>query len=136
MGIRHATNQLKESPPYEYNHYHPHPDKRPVLFEHQLPINLDRRPPILLAILPQPPRHLSHLLETVSSIQQILNILRHNLSHIPQFIIQLIQVLTCSAILVRLLGALHKGVKFEERVGATVGGEVLGGGVGGCEFSG
>ena len=136
MGIRHAIKRSKEPPPYQYNHHHPNPRKRSILLQQQLPINFNSRPLILPTILLQAIRHLPHPLQTIPSIQQILNILRHNLRHIPQLIIQLIQILTRAAILVCFFSPLHEGVKFDKGVGAAGGGEVLGGGVGGCEFGG
>lgn len=80
--------------------------------------------------------HIAHPLQTISPVQQILDVLRHHLRHIPQLIVQLVEILGCTGILVCFLGALDEGIELDEGVGTAGGGEVLLGGVGGCEFGG
>ena len=109
---------------------------RPYLFQQQLPINPHRRPAIFFTILSESPTHLAHPLEAIPPIQEILNVLRHHLGHIFQFVIQPIQVGRCPTILVCFPGALDERVKFHERVGSLIGGVVGRLGVGGGEFCG
>jgi len=93
------------------------PDAMPsYLFQHQLPIYPHRRLSVLLAVLSQPAAHLPHPLQAISSVQQILNILRHDLGDIFQLIVQLVQIRARSAILVGLLRPLDEGVKFNKSV--------------------
>jgi len=106
------------------------------LFQQQFPIYPHRRLPILPTILPQPPAHLPHPLQTIPSVQQILDILRHHLRHICQLAVQLVQITRCAGVAVRLLCPLHEGVEFDEGVGTQGGRGELGRGVGGQEFGG
>ena len=106
------------------------------LLQQQLPIYPHRRLPILPTILPQPPGHLPHPLQAIAPIQQILDILRHHFRHISQLIVQFIQVLRRSTVLVRLLRPLYERVKLDKGVGSQGRGEVLCGGVGSCELGG
>lgn len=87
------------------------------LLQQQLPIYPHRSLPILLRVFPQSPTHLPHPLQTVPSIQQILNILRHYLRHILELTIQLVQITRRPRIAVRLLRSLHKRVEFHKRIG-------------------
>ena len=73
----------EESPPYEYNDQKPNRGERPVLLQQQLPIDPYSSPLILPTILPQPLTHVSHSLQTIPSVQQILNILCHHFRYIP-----------------------------------------------------
>ncbi len=127
---------LEESIPQKKQHNDPQPREGPILLQQQFPIDPHRRPLIFPTIFPQPLTHIAHPLQTIPPVQQILNILRHDLGHIPQLIIQFIQILRGAGVLVGFLGALDEGVEFDEGVGAAGGGKVLGGGVGGCEFGG
>lgn len=84
------------------------------LFQHEFPIDPHGGFPVLLAVLSQPAAHLAHPLQTVSTVEEILNILGHDLGDVFQLIIQLVQVCACSAVLVCLLGPLDEGVEFDE----------------------
>ena len=130
------ASPLKKPPPQQKNRNHPDPRKRPILLQQQIPINPHRRLPIFPAILPQPARHLAHPLQTITPVQQILDILRHHLRHVSQLVVQLIKVLARPRVLVCFFGALDEGIEFDEGVGAAGGGEVGGRRVGGCEFGG
>jgi hypothetical protein len=106
------------------------------LLHQQLPINPHRRPLILPTILPQSATHFSHPIQTVPTVQQILNILGHDLRHVLQLILNLVQVRTRPRILVRLLGLLDECVELHERVRPTRRAVVLRGRVDICEFGG
>jgi hypothetical protein len=52
------------------------------LLQQKLPINPHSRLLVLSAVFPQPARHVAHSLQAVASVQQILNVLGHDLSNI------------------------------------------------------
>lgn len=104
------------------------------LAQQKFPIDPDSCLAVFPAVLAEPAAHISHALQTVSSVEQILNVLCHDLGDILQLIVQLVQVLGGSAVLVRLLGPLDEGIELDEGIGAAGSGEVLLRGVGGGEF--
>lgn len=106
------------------------------LLQQKFPIYPHRRLPILSTILPQPPAHLAHPLQTIPSIQQILDILRHHLRHVRELAVQLVQITCCAGVAVGLFCAGHEGVEFDEGVGAEGGRGEAGGWIGGEEFGG
>lgn len=110
---------LEKPPPNKHNHHKRQPPNRPILLQQQLPINPHRCLLIFPTILPQPTAQISHPLQAIPPIQQILNILRHDFRHIAQLVIQLVQVLRCAGVLIGFLGALDEGVEFDEGVGAA-----------------
>ena len=126
----------EESPPHENYNEQSQPPNRTILLKQQLPINPNRRLPILLTILPQSRTDLTHPLQTISSIQQILDILRHDLGYIAELVVQLIEVLRCAGVGVGAFGTVDEGVEFHEGVGTEGGGKEGVGGVGGAEFGG
>jgi hypothetical protein len=81
---------LEEPPPYKYNHKQAQAPYRPILLQQQLPIYPHGCLLILPTILPQPTADLSHPLQAISPIQQILNILCHDLRHVLQLGIQFV----------------------------------------------
>lgn len=95
------------------------------LAQQKFPVDPDSCLAVFSAILAEPTAHISHAFQTVSSVEQILNVLCHDLGDILQLIIQLVQVLGGSAVLVRLLGPLDEGVEFDEGIGAAGSSEVL-----------
>lgn len=129
---------LEEPPPQENDYDESQRAKRPILLEHQFPIDSYGSPPILLTIIPQPRADLAHPLQTISAIEQILNILGHHFCHVAQLVIKLVKVLCGARIAVGRLGLgnevvkLHKGVGPQGRVeqlghrihGGELGGEV------------
>lgn len=130
------TKNLEKPPPQEKYNDDAHARKRTILLQQQIPIDPHRRLAILPTILPQPARHFAHPLQAIAPVQQILDVLRHHLGHIPQLIVQLVEVLARARVLVRFLGALDEGVEFDEGVGPAAGGQVLLRGIGGGEFGG
>jgi hypothetical protein len=154
------SHSLQEKPPVEeHNNDEGQSSNRPILFapsaspntssppslsnptrthllQQKLPIYPHRRLPILPTILPQPPTHLPHPLQTIPSIQQILDVLRHHLRHICQLAIQLVQITCCPRVRVGLFGPGHEGVEFDEGVGSQGRGGELGRRVGVEEFGG
>ena len=122
-------------PPHQKNEYNqPQPSKRPILLQQQLPINPHRRTLILSTILPQPTTHVPHLLQTVPPIQQILDILRHYLRHILQFVVQPAQIVRGPAILICLFRAFNEAFELAVLVGSKGGREVVGAFVAGLKF--
>lgn len=106
------------------------------LFYEQLPVDAHGGLLILSAVFSQTPRQLAHPLKTVSSVQQILDILRHNLRDISKLIVHLVEVLRRPAILVQLLRALDKRVEFDKGIGPQSGRQILRGRVRRSEFGG
>jgi len=60
------------------------------LLQQQLPIDPHRRLLVLATVFSQARRDIAHALQTVPSVQQVLNVLGHDLGHILQLIIQLV----------------------------------------------
>lgn len=65
------------------------------------------------------------MLQTISTVKEVLDILGHDGGDITQLIIQLVQVLGGAAVLVQLLCALNESVEFNEGIGTESWGEVL-----------
>lgn len=126
----------EKPPPQKEQYNNPHRRKRSILLKQQLPINPHSRLPIPQTIIPQPRTHIPHLIQTIPPIQQILDILVHNLAHISQFVVELVEVGGGARVLVGFARLLDEAVEFDEGVGACVLGEVLLCGVGGGEFLG
>lgn len=131
-----SSSSREESPPHKNHNKQPQPPNRTILLKQQLPINPNRRLPILLTILPQPRTDLTHPLQTISSIQQILDILRHDLGYIAELVVQLIEVLRCAGVGVGAFGTVDEGVEFHEGVGTEGGREKGVRRIGGTEFGG
>jgi hypothetical protein len=106
------------------------------LLQQQLPVDSDCRLLVFPAVLAQPAGNVAHALEAVSPVQQILNVLGHDLCDILELVVEFIQVLGGSRVLVCLFCALDEGVELDELVGTARGREVLLGLVDCCEFSG
>lgn len=115
----------KEAPPQEKQYNEPQRTKWPILLQQQLPVDPDRRPPVLLTVIPQPRADLAHALEAVPTIQQILDILGHDLCDIAQLIVQLVEVLRGPRVAVRRLGLRDEVVELHEGVGPQRGAEQL-----------
>jgi hypothetical protein len=130
----HTSSPSEEPPPDKQQYKQPQPRQRSILLQQQLPINPHRRLSILPTILLQPTTHIAHPLQTIPSIQQILNILRHHLRDIPQLIIQLIQILRRAAITIRSLRLLNKRIKLHKRIRSQYRRHDLLGGIRVCEF--
>jgi len=92
------TPHLKESPPDEDYHEQSQSTNWSILLEHQLPVDPYGCLSVLFAVLPQSAAHFAHSLQAISSVQQIFNILRHNLRNISQLVVQLIQILRSARI--------------------------------------
>lgn len=106
----------EEPPPQEEDNDASHRSKRAILLQQQVPINPDGRPLILLTVIPQPTAQLAHALQAITTIEQILDILRHDLGDVPQLIMQLIQILRRARVAVRRLGAANEAVKVHKRI--------------------
>jgi len=107
----------EEAPPEKHQDNKAQRRKGTVLLEQQLPVDPHRRTAVLFRIVPQPRADLAHALEAVATVQQILDILGHDLGYVAQLAVELIEVLGCARVGVRGLGALDEGVKLGEGVG-------------------
>lgn len=86
------------------------------LLQQQLPVDPYCRLLVLPAVFPQSARDVAHALQAVSSVQQVFDVLCHDLGHVLQLIIELVQVLCRSGVLVCLLCALNEGVELDKCV--------------------
>lgn len=129
----------KEAPPYKDDHDEPQAPQRPVLFQQQVPVDPDGGPPVLLAVVPQPAADLAHALEAVAPVQQVLDVLVHDLCDVAQLVVELVEVLGGAGVAVGALGLGDEAVELHEGVGPQgraeellrrVGGGELGGQVG------
>lgn len=57
------------------------------LFHQQIPVDAHRGLFVLPAVFAQAPRQLTHSLQTVSTIQQVLDVLGHDLRHILELVV-------------------------------------------------
>lgn len=86
------------------------------LFQQQFPVDAHRSLLVLPAILPQAPRQFAHPLQAVSTVQQILNVLGHNLRDILQLVVNPVEVLRRTTVLVQLLGTLDECIELNESI--------------------
>jgi len=66
------------------------------LLQQQFPVDAHSSLLVLPAVFPQPTRNISHPFQTIATIQEILNVFGHDLCHILQLVVQLVEVLRCS----------------------------------------
>lgn len=113
-----STNEtvLEEAQIDKQQHQEANTRKGPILLQQQLPVDPHRRSPIPLTIIPQPATHLPHAIQTIPPIEQILDILRHDLCNIPQLIIQLVQVLRRARIRIRRPRLGNKTIEIHKRI--------------------
>lgn len=136
VSFRKKGETSEESPVYKHNHDERQSTNGTILLHQQFPIDPHCRLPVLSTILPQSGTNFTHTLQAVTPIQQILDILRHDLCHVSQLIVQLIKVLGGAGIGVGGFCPRDESVEFHERVGAERRGEGLRNGVGGAELGG
>jgi hypothetical protein len=105
------------------------------LLQQQLPVDADCRFLVFPAVLTQSAGDVAHALEAVSSVQQVLDVLGHDLCDVLELIVELVEVLGGARVLVCLFCALDERVELDELVGAARGREVLLGLVDGCELA-
>lgn len=106
------------------------------MFQQQVPVDLDGRPPVLLAVVPQPAADLAHALEAVAPVQQVLDVLVHDLCDVAQLVVELVEVLGGARVAVGALGLGDEAVELHEGVGPQGRVEQLLHGVGGGELGG
>jgi hypothetical protein len=106
----------EEAEPYKQHDDHAKDTYGSVLLDQQIPIDFDSRLAIFLTVVPQPRAHLAHALEAVPPIQQIFDVLGHDLCHVPKLVVELVEVLGGARIGVRRLGAVNEGVEFHESI--------------------
>lgn len=87
-----------------------------ILLQEQIPVDPDGGLAVLLAVVPQPRAHLAHALQAVSPVQQVLDVLGHDLGDVAQLVVQLVEVLGGARVGVRGLGAADEGVELHEGV--------------------
>lgn len=63
------------------------------LLHQQFPVDAHCCSSVLLAVLPQTSRELTHPLQAVPTVQEILDVLGHHLGDIAQLVVQLVEVL-------------------------------------------
>lgn len=88
-------------------------------FDKKLPVHAVGSFLVLAAVLAETTAHFAHLLETVTAVEEVFDVLGHNLSDILEFIVQLVEVLCGARVLVRLLGLLDEGVELDVGIWAT-----------------
>jgi hypothetical protein len=86
------------------------------LLQEELPVDAHSRLLVLPAVFSQPARDVAHPLEAVATVQQVVDVLGHDLGHVFQLIVQLVQILRRSRVLVRLLCALDESVELDKGV--------------------
>jgi hypothetical protein len=112
----------KEAPAQEENDNKRQRRNGPILLQQQLPIDPHRRALILERIIFEPTAHIPHPLQTIPSVQQVLDILRHHFVHVFELVIQAIESAVRAAVLIRLLAVLEEALEFCVGVGAQAGG--------------
>lgn len=115
---RGSLSFISEEPhPDKHQHdQHEHADGR-VLLDQQIPIDLDSGLAVLPTIVPQPRAHLAHALEAVAAVQQVLDVLGHDLGDVAQLVVEAVEVLGGAGVGVQGLGAADEGVELHEGVG-------------------
>ena len=96
--------------------------KTTYLLQHQFPIYPHSRLAVLLAVFPKPAAHITHLLQTIATVQQVLDVLGHDFRHVFQFIVEFVQVGGGTSVHVGLLCALDEGVEFDKGIWSQSGG--------------
>lgn len=120
--MKSGTATSKEAPPQEEQDDKAQRRERPVLFQHELPVDSHGGPPVLFAVVPEPAAELPHLLQVVSAVQQVLDVLVHHLGHVAELVVELVEVLARARVGVGRLRLcdevveLHEGVRAEGRV--------------------
>lgn len=137
LGSHHQSNTSLEEPPVDEDQdEQPQPRKGSVLLHQQLPVNAHSGTTILLTIIAQAAANLAHALQIVTAVQQILNVLRHDLCDIAQLVVELVEVLRGAGIGIGSTGFCDEVVKLHEGVGPQRWVVVVGGLVGGGELGG
>ena len=127
---------LEEPQPDEDQNDEAEPRKRPVLLEQQLPVDTHGSSAVLFAIVAQATANLTHAFQAVPAVEQILDILRHDLGDVAQLVVELVEVLGGAGVGVDGLGLADEAVKVHEGVGPEGRGVDLGIGVGRVELAG
>jgi len=126
-GARVAKRETRspESPDQKDEYDQPQRPKRPILLQQQLPIDPHRCALVLGRVLSKPTTHIPHLLQAVSAVQQVLDVLCHDLRDILELVVQARQVVSRAGVLVCLLCPLDIAVELAVRVGSQRGIEVV-----------
>lgn len=107
----------QEHPPHqEHGQQRDDRDGR-VLAQQQLQVDLARGAAVLLGVLSQRGAQVAHLVERVAAVQQVLDVLGHDLLDAREVLVELVQVVLHALVAVELLGLLQEVVECDERVG-------------------
>lgn len=85
-----------------------------VLLDHGLEVDSLRLLSILDGVVPQARRQVAHFIQRVASVQQVLDVFRHDLLDVGQVRVEFIEVGLCSLVLVDLLCLAQKVVERAE----------------------
>ena len=122
-------------PPYYQNqHDQAQSTKRTILLQQQFPVYPYRRSLIFGRIFSQSRTHVSHPVQTVSAIQQIFNVLGHDLRDIFQLVVQPTEVVRRPRVLICLLRPLDEAVELRVGVRSHLWVEIVFAFVRGLEF--
>lgn len=116
---------LEEPPPQENDYDKPQAADGAVLLEQQVPVDLDRGPAVLLAVVAQARAHLAHALKAVAAVEQVLDVLVHDLGDVAQLVVELVEVLRRAGVAVGALCLVDEAVELHEGVRAEGGAQQL-----------
>ena len=119
LTLEHASMPLVQEAPNEEDHDDGSKGRnRSILLQQQLPINPHSRTLVLRRVLAQPTAHISHLLQAITAVKQVVDVLCENGAHALELFIQILQIRLRAAVLVRLLCALDVALELGVRVWA------------------
>lgn len=127
---------LKESPVQKDQDDEAQAGKGTILLEQQLPVDADGGSTVLFAVVAQAAANLAHALEVVAAVEEVLDVLGHDLCDVAQLVVELVEVLGGAGVGVGGLCLCDEVVKLHEGVGAQGGVVDLLGRVGGGELGG
>lgn len=114
------SKESEESPEKKDANDKPDASERSILLQQQFPVDAYSRLSVFFAILAESPRQFTHPLQTIASIQEVLDVLCHHLGDITELIVQLVKILRRATVLVQFLCALDKGIKLDKGIGTEV----------------
>lgn len=115
----------EEPPPQEHDYDKSQAADGAVLLEQQVPVDLDRGPAVLLAVVAQARADLAHALEAVAAVEQVLDVLVHDLGDVAQLVVELVEVLRGAGVAVGALRLVDEAVELHEGVGPQRGAQQL-----------
>lgn len=103
-----TRNSVSESTVY--------PPPETNLFQQKLPVDTNCRLPVFPTVLSQSTRHFAHTFKAIPAVQEVFDVLGHDLRHIPELVIEFIEVLGCSTVLVGLLCPLNECIELNKGI--------------------